>query len=1353
MNRFPGSLALVLRIPLFGRNLVASARNVALCALGCLAAVGAPALAQTATTTTLAISGGGSAVTTVPMGTVVTLTATVKAGSTLVSPGQVKFCDATAAHCEDIHIVGVAQLTSAGTAVVRFRPGVGSHSYNAVFLGTPNGSPAYAGSASANGSLTVSAPAQYPSITQLSVASPTGTYQLGATVSGIGSAPPTGSISFIDTSNANAVLGTAALSSASSSYGLANVSNPATGTSPAAIAVADFNLDGIPDIATVNGESRVDYFGPDGSLSILLGNGDGTFNAAATSATTSLVTAVVTGDFNGDGIPDLALMNLQGPMTILLGNGDGTFHAAPSPPVALSPSAIEVGDFNGDGNLDIAVLNYPGNSGSQITILLGHGDGTFTQGPTTALSNGTTTLFNGNWFAVADLNGDGKLDIAAVSLPNNNDSACVASSCGELAILIGNGDGTFTIGPTNYVLSQFPLTIAAADLNGDGIPDLAITDQDASGNGLVDLLLGNGNGTFTAQSPVSLGAGQPQFLAVGDFKGDGIPDLAITMGGLSTTTDLPYPDSVVVLLGKGDGTFPSPPYEAVPPGVLGLDALGGIAAGDFNGDGLPDLAVSDFGLNTATVLESQTQFDVAPTQTAITLSGAKTHLVEASYSGDTSYLASTSPTAALNLDGAAAVSMTVSAATITYGTSETLTATVTVSGPTPTGTVSFYNGDPSEGVIIAAGIPLINGVATTPVSGLPVTSYSLVAVYSGDDNYPAASSPAVSLLVNKATPTIVWTVPATITYGTQLPPASVQGNVQGTFSFAPGLNAPLNVGMQSETATFTASDTNDYNSATDTVKITVTQGTPSVALSTNLSSNTIGFSMPVTFNALVTIGIGSPTGTVSFYDGSSLLGSATTCFCFDGEAYAIFTISTLSVGTHSITAVYNGDSNDLPATSGALSLTVTGGAKPPINWATPSSITYGTALSATQLNATSTVAGSFVYTPAAGTVLGAGTQTLSVTFTPTDTTDYTTATATVSINVTQATPTITWAAPAAITYGTALGATQLDATSTVAGSFAYTPAAGTVPAVGTQTLSVTFTPTDATDYKTANSSVSLTVNKAAPTIALATSASPAYVLNPVLFTATVSSAAGTPTGTVAFYDGTTLLSTSSMTSGVATYQTSALLAGTHSITAVYSGDTNFLTETSSALSQVIENFTIGATGGTSSVTANPGGQAVYTFTVTPPSGTTFAGPISFSVTGLPTGATATFSPTTVPAGAGATPVTMTVTLASSAAMRPAERPFPGRPFGGGAVALGLVLIPFVGLPFAGRLRRTPRGLKGMVCLVVLGGASLALMAGLSGCGGSGGGGSSTPPPQNYVLTVTATAGSLSNTFAVGLVVE
>jgi hypothetical protein len=151
---------------------------------------------------------------------------------------------------------------------------------------------------------------------------------------------------------------------------------------------------------------------------------------------------------------------------------------------------------------------------------------------------------------------------------------------------------------------------------------------------------------------------------------------------------------------------------------------------------------------------------------------------------------------------------------------------------------------------------------------------------------------------------------------------------------------------------------------------------------------------------------------------------------------------------------------------------------PTITWNAPAAISYGTALSTTQLDATANVPGTFAYTPAAGTVLKAGTQTLSATFTPTDTKTYSAAIATMKLSVNQATPVITWATPAPITTGTALSATQLDATASVPGSFMYNPAAGAVLAAGTQQLTAVFSPTDATDYASATAHASLVVGSA-----------------------------------------------------------------------------------------------------------------------------------------------------------------------------------------------------------------------------------------------------------------------------------
>jgi predicted small lipoprotein YifL len=160
---------------------------------------------------------------------------------------------------------------------------------------------------------------------------------------------------------------------------------------------------------------------------------------------------------------------------------------------------------------------------------------------------------------------------------------------------------------------------------------------------------------------------------------------------------------------------------------------------------------------------------------------------------------------------------------------------------------------------------------------------------------------------------------------------------------------------------------------------------------------------------------------------------------------------------------------------------------PTITWATPAAITYGTALSSTQQNATASVAGTFVYNPLAGTVLAAGKQTLSVTFTPSDPTDYNDASGSVQLTVNQAMPTVNCPTPAPITAGTALSGTQLDCTASVPGTFVYTlagnvPALGAVPPVGTDTITVTFTPTDSTDYASVTTSMSIVVNPAAPQI-------------------------------------------------------------------------------------------------------------------------------------------------------------------------------------------------------------------------------------------------------------------------------
>ena len=183
---------------------------------------------------------------------------------------------------------------------------------------------------------------------------------------------------------------------------------------------------------------------------------------------------------------------------------------------------------------------------------------------------------------------------------------------------------------------------------------------------------------------------------------------------------------------------------------------------------------------------------------------------------------------------------------------------------------------------------------------------------------------------------------------------------------------------------------------------------------------------------------------------------------------------------------------------------------PTIQWPTPAAITYGTTLSATQLNATASVPGIFVYSPAAGTTPTVGTDKLTVRFTPSDTAAYTTATLSITLTVNKATPTITWAAPSPINVGTALSTTQLNATAPVGGTFTYTPAKKTIPAAGIDTLSVTFTPSNTSRYNTATAAVSLTVNKLTPTVTWPT---PAPILSGTALSATQLDATASVPGT------------------------------------------------------------------------------------------------------------------------------------------------------------------------------------------------------------------------------------------------
>jgi FG-GAP-like repeat/Abnormal spindle-like microcephaly-assoc'd, ASPM-SPD-2-Hydin len=342
------------------------------------------------------------------------------------------------------------------------------------------------------------------------------------------------------------------------------------GAVPVLLTVGDFNKDGKPDLAIL-GQGCVPPLQCGGTVTVLLGKGDGSFGEASSNGTAPglIATSLAIGDFNNDGKPDMVVVNANttpgansSAFSILLGNGDGTFqkdtdYAVPE----LCLSSVTVADFNKDGNLDLALavgFSYPcqaaGNA-NKVAILLGLGNGVF-QSPIEY----RTGLYPSSVIA-RDFNGDGKLDLASA---NTGDQT--------VSILLGKGDGTFQT-DVDYPAGIIEGSFAAGDFNGDGILDLAL-----SSNVGVSILPGNGKGTFPPRMDYLTGPSRA--VAVGDFNSDGYQDVAVASGADSAN------DNVSVLLNKGDGTFQTHRvYTGSSPTWL--------TVGDFNKDGKPDLAVTN----------------------------------------------------------------------------------------------------------------------------------------------------------------------------------------------------------------------------------------------------------------------------------------------------------------------------------------------------------------------------------------------------------------------------------------------------------------------------------------------------------------------------------------------------------------------------------------------------------------------------------------------------------------------------------------------------------------------------------------------------------------------------------------
>jgi Bacterial Ig-like domain (group 3)/FG-GAP-like repeat/FG-GAP repeat len=324
---------------------------------------------------------------------------------------------------------------------------------------------------------------------------------------------------------------------------------------PTRVWVADLNGDGIPDLVISDAFS---------SVAVLIGNGDGTFQAPTVYTEDFYVTGgVAIADFNGDHKLDLAVVGGDtsgNGLALFTGNGDGTFNPPIYSTTLLAGAAIVpvVGDFNNDGDADIFI---GGNGSSEV--MLGDGNGTF--------SSQSLIPVSGDGVAIGDFNHDGILDVAATNFIND-----------EVAILIGNGDGTFQT-PVIISVASEPSGITCADFNNDGNPDLAVTLYSGEA---VAILLGDGAGGFTNSGQWYAGA-EPGSVAAADFSLDKDMDLAVSDFG---------DDGISLLTGNGTGVFLFP-----------LDFSTGdepttVAVGDFNQDGSPDLAVTNYRDNNVAIL-------------------------------------------------------------------------------------------------------------------------------------------------------------------------------------------------------------------------------------------------------------------------------------------------------------------------------------------------------------------------------------------------------------------------------------------------------------------------------------------------------------------------------------------------------------------------------------------------------------------------------------------------------------------------------------------------------------------------------------------------------------------------------
>ena len=709
------------------------------------------------------------------------------------------------------------------------------------------------------------------------------------------------------------------------------------------LAAGDFNHDGKLDLAIANGGT---IQGNNQNLGILLGNGDGTFQPAVTYLVQAGTNFVATGDFNGDGNLDVVVTNATADsLSVLMGRGDGTFSPAVNYTVGPNLSWIAVGDLNGDGKPELVVAQANSMGTSQLSVFLNTGNGTFTPGWTYQ-----TSVFMGS-LSLADFDGDGKADLLVADYYSNStfslfrgrgngtfgnpavhnigfptSSIAVEDVNGDghpdlicdtepgFSVILGNGDGTFQPA-TSYGGIAAPGRLAAGDLDGNGKFDVAEIDSYNS----VAVVLANPDGSFPAPAAYPLKTSRPGFAAVGDFNNDGKLDITHGYG---------------TLLGKGDGTFrQGPSYTS------GVGPIAAVVA-DFNRDGNMDLAVAD-------------QYS---TQGLEVLLGNG----DGSFQPATKYsvaAASSVAAADFNNDGKLDLVVTnpatiLSTLRILLGNGDgTFNSPSVIKLPTAPTTVvtGDFNGDGNQDMAVISGklnILLGNGDGTfqTP-KNMPVTGYCVTAVdLDRDGNLDlvvGGEFGGTTVLMGNGDGTFRQTSSQAGGGGTYATTADFNGdgwpdvvmsNVwyengnlsvllgTGTGTLQPAVSYPIGPyaypvaagDFNGDGAPDVALPSNGLGMTGMVVELNL--GGTFVSLSSSANPSKLG--QPVTFTAAVGASLPDrpqPTGTVTFMDGSQVLGTAPVV-----SGTAMFTTSGLSAGVHGITAGYSGDTNFNPHTSAPL---------------------------------------------------------------------------------------------------------------------------------------------------------------------------------------------------------------------------------------------------------------------------------------------------------------------------------------------------------------------------------------------------------------------------------------------------